>query len=245
MACFLISCTGGNKDKLTIATAANLQFVISDLTKAFTENTGIECQAIISSSGKLTAQIEAGAPYDLFLSADMKYPEQLFKNKKTIFKPAVYAFGKLVLWGFDVDEKNLWDQLLDASIRKVAVANPKTAPYGQAAIQVLKNKNYYSQLENKLVFGESIAQTNQFIVSQAAEIGFTSKSVVLSSKLNNKGYWMEIDEELHDPIQQGVVLLQNRESFTKEAQLFVDFLFSSKGKSILEKNGYSTIKAKQ
>jgi len=234
-----ISCNQEEQNTLTIATAANMQFAMHELTDAFTEETGLNCEIITSSSGKLTAQIKEGAPYDIFVSADMKFPNDLFESGFTLDKPRIYAYGKLVIWTMNTQLSPDFNAMLKGHIHHIAMANPKTAPYGVAAEEVLKNKNIYNKLQSKLVFGESVAQTNQFIVSYAAEIGFTAKSIVLSKNMKDKGRWKEVDDRLYTPIAQGVVVLKNRNTRIKEAAQFQDFLFSVKGKEILNKFGYS------
>ena len=217
-----------------------MQFVIKDLVESFTNSTGIECEIIISSSGKLTAQINEGAPFDVFVSANMKYPNDLFEKGLTLGKPKIYAHGKLVMWSMKNEITPSILLLENDKIKHIAVANPKTAPYGNAAIEVLNHFQILKKLEPKLVYGENIAQVNQFINSQAAEIGFTSKSVVLSPKINNKGNWVEIDESIYSPIAQGIVCLKNDPSKKNNALKFSDFIFSKKGKEILNTFGYST-----
>ena len=120
------------------------------------------------------------------------------------------------------------------------MANPKTAPYGRAAEEVLKKKGIYEPLKTKFVYGESVGQTNQFIISYVAEIGFTAKSIVLSLNMKGKGNWKDVDTELYSPIKQGVVLLKNRNVHLEGAKKFQQFLFSDKGKEILNKYGYLT-----
>ena len=235
---FLYSCNDNNPRPLLIATAANMQFAIPSLLKKFTETTGIKCEPIISSSGKLTAQIKEGAPYSVFLSADMKYPEVLYREGLTITSPKIYAYGTLVLWSIAESNSLSLDLLNSPSISHIALANPKTAPYGKAAMEVLQHLNVSSTLKEKLIFGESIAQTNQFITSQAADFGFTAKSVVVSPIVKGQGQWITIDTSLYSPIEQGIVLLKNTPDKLKEAQLFYDFLLSEKGQAILKKHGY-------
>ncbi len=234
---FATGCTPSKTSKVTIATAANMQFVMKDIAAAFTQKTGIDCDVIISSSGKLTAQIQEGAPYDVFVSADMKYPETLHKNGYTIENPKVYGYGQLVLWSALEDLQPSLELLTHQKIEHIAVANPKTAPYGEAAISVLKQANIYDQLSDKLVYGESISQTNQFIVSGAAQVGFTAKSVVLSPQMEGKGQWIAIDKNLYTPIAQGAVIIK-KDSISEATLKFYKFLFSPKSKEILENFGY-------
>ena len=234
---FCSSCQKKDTIKISIATAANMQFAMKELSKAFTEQTGIKCDIIISSSGKLTAQIKEGAPYDLFVSADMKYPEELYKSGFTTQKPEIYAYGKLVLWSVKKGLKPNMDQLTNEKIKHIAIANPKTAPYGQAAVDVLNHFGIFEKVEKKLVFGESISQTNQFIISGSAQIGFTAKSVVLSPKVAGTGQWTAIDENNYTPIAQGVVIIK-KDNPSENAEKFYSFLFSERSKEILENYGY-------
>ncbi len=234
----LTSCQQNKNHQLTIAAASNMQFAIAALTTAFTQETGIACQTVISSSGKLTAQIKENAPYDILVSANMKYPNDLFSSGYSKKKPKVYAYGKLVLWSMIDDMQPSIKVLLSDSIKHIAIANPKTAPYGAAAIEVLKYQNIYEDVKHKLVYGESISQTNQFILSQSAEIGFTAKSVLLSTKMKGKGRWVTLDDSSYSPISQGVVLIKPKGTESKEAKQFYIFLFSMKAKDILKTYGY-------
>lgn len=235
---FFYSCNSNKKDSLTIAVASNLQFVMPELVDKFSKKTGIDCEIIIGSSGKLTAQIIEGAPFDLLLSADIKYPNKLYDNGFTLSKPEIYAYGSLILWTLKEEILPDLNSLESKEIKYIAVGNPKTAPYGLAAIQVLKNKGIYEFVSDKIVFGESVSQTNQFIISQAADLGFTSKSVVLSSQMKNKGSWKEIDKELYKPMAQAMVILKNRVIYEKQALEFRDYILSPEGKEILHKFGY-------
>ncbi|MCB0667977.1 MAG: molybdate ABC transporter substrate-binding protein [Saprospiraceae bacterium] len=245
-AVLFIHCSNGDRksrkeeDSLAIAVAANMQFAMDELVQAFTEETGIQCKVTISSSGKLTAQIKQGAPFDVFVSANMKYPNVIYESGLAEVPPKVYAHGKLVLWtmkdGIDPSPDILpWDE-----IRHIAMANPETAPYGEAALDVIKDLNQFEKIRSKLVYGESIAQTNQFIITESAEIGFTAMSVVMSPQLKNKGKWVEIQSTLHRPIEQGVLVI-NREGQTgDQGRKFYDFLSSERAKKILESYGYNT-----
>lgn len=234
-----MACGPRDSEKLLIAAAANMQYPMKDLVKTFTEKTGIECETVISSSGILTAQIREGAPFDVFVSADMKYPSALFKDGYTLSAPEIYAYGKLILWTLDKRLDPSLELLTSDRIRHIALANPKTAPYGMAAMEVLERTGIFEKVQNKLVLGESISQASQFVVSGAAEIGFTARSVVLSAELEDQGKWIEVDEKYYAPIAQGVVILKGRKKRIHQAAKFHDFLFSEKGKEILDKFGYS------
>jgi molybdate transport system substrate-binding protein len=227
------------KPRLNIAVAANMQFAIQAISKAFTNKTGIACDLVISSSGKLTAQIKESAPYDLFISADMKYPAELFKTGFAVDQPKIYAYGKLVLWSMINGIKPSFDILTNPEIIHIAIADPKTAPYGEAAIEALKHYGIYDSIKDKLVYGESISQTNQFIISKAAEVGFTAKSVVLSPEMKGKGEWINVDEASYEAIAQGVVIIKQKSSQRNNSEKFYNFLFSADAKKILEDFGYS------
>ena len=237
----LVSCGGQDRERgLTIAVAANMQFAMEEIAMAFTEETGLPCDVILGSSGKLTAQIVEGAPFDVLVSADMKYPESLHQRGLTETEPEVYAYGSLVLWTLN-DTINLsLTALKGAAVRHIALANPKTAPYGIAAEQVLKNYGLYEVVKEKLVFGESIAQTNQFITSGAAEVGFTALSVVLSPQMEGRGQWISPDPASYRPISQGLVVIRKDPGSNKSGVAFRDFVFSDRAREILAKYGYST-----
>lgn len=224
-------------NSLSIAVAANLQFAIKDLVETFENETGIACEVSISSSGKLTAQIKEGAPFDVFLSADMLYPEELFKSNLTIEPPKVYAHGVLVFWSNQKLNSSWQEYLIQGDFKYLAIANPKIAPYGRSAQFLLEKYNLFNQTKEKLVFGESIAQTNQFMFTGVAETGFTAMSSVLNSELEGKGFWVEIPNDEYPPITQGIVILKNSKEL-EAAKKFQEFLSSPLGKKILKQNGY-------
>ncbi|GAB3697391.1 molybdate ABC transporter substrate-binding protein [Spirosoma flavus] len=223
---------------LRVAVAANAQFVMEQLKTAFQKQTGINVESIVNSSGKLTTQIQQGAPYDVFLSADMEYPQTLHKAGFTLEAPVVYAYGSLVLWtAGDLTVGADLKVLSEPGVRHIAIANPATAPYGEAAISFLKTRKLLEKIQPKIVYGESIAQVNQYILSGSAEIGFTAKSVVLDPSLTKRGHWVDIPTTGYSPIAQGVVVLKRTEQ-AKAAQQFLAFLGSPAARRILQKFGY-------
>lgn len=226
-------------DDLQIAVASNLQYAIKSLTEEFEKKSGIHCDVILGSSGKLYAQISEGAPYDLFLSADMDYPEALYQQGHSPEPPRVFANGSLVLWSAKPGVNPSISVLDKDSIRHIAIANPKIAPYGKAALQVLEHYALTEKLSDKLVYGESIAQANQFIRSGAAEIGFTSLAVVRNPLLSQPGRYILIDSLAHEPLPHGVVLIKDKNGIKASAKTFYEYLFSGDGKAILKKFGYS------
>lgn len=233
------SCVKTEQDSLTIATASNMQFAMKELTTYFTDSTGIACELIVGASGKLTAQIKEGAPFDVFISANLKYPKEIYNSGLAASSPRTYAHGNLVWWSF-FDEISLDTTSLDNPvINHIAIANPETAPYGLAALEALQHFPEFRQVKHKLVYGESISQTNQFIMSKAAEVGITSKSIVLSPQMRNRGKWKEVDPTTYDPIEQGLVIIKKDDGNYKDAILFCQFLDSPAGQKILRRYGYT------
>jgi molybdate transport system substrate-binding protein len=227
-------------ESLTVAVAANAQYAFADLRTAFKKETGQDVQPVYNSSGKFAAQIMNGAPFDVFLSADMTYPEKLQGAGFATGAPRVYAHGALVLWTMqDLDLKHWQQTLSDPAVEKIAVANPKTAPYGAETMKALTRLKLDAALSPKLVFGESIAQTNQYIYSKAADAGFTAKSVVLSPAMRGKGRWVDLPTDAYRPIAQGAVILTHgQQTHPALARQFYDFLFSEKSRAIFERYGY-------
>lgn len=239
--CIIISsCKQASKEAtIVIATAANMQEAMQVLAKDFTQKTNIKCQLVTSSSGKLTAQIKAGAPYNILVSANMKYPEEIYASGLSKSAPKIYAYGKLVLWTANQKLAPSISLLKNDRISHIAIANPKTAPYGAATEEVLSFYNLNQSLKHKLVVGESISQTNQFIHSQAAEIGFTAMSTVTSEKLKNIGNWITIDSTIYSSIKQGIILINQDSESNKRAEEFYSYISSKEAQLILTKFGYS------
>ncbi len=241
---FIVLCLclpmAGIGQNLRVAVAANAQFVAEKLAQAFKKQAGVEAQLIVSSSGKLTTQIEQGAPFDVFLSADMKYPEELYQKKLTNAVPKIYAYGALVIWtkANVTLNKNL-SGLNNTAIKKIAIANPNLAPYGTAAEEAMQKTNTFNTLKPKLVYGESIAQVNQYLLTGAVDVAFTAKSVVLDPAQKGVGRWTEVDSKLYQPIAQGVVVLKTSKGQNlAAANQFYQFLFSAQAKQIFKAYGY-------
>ncbi len=238
---FFISVSAG---EIRIAVAANVSYAIEPLKKAFKSlHPEIDVQVILGSSGKLTAQIKHGAPYDIFLSANMKYPNALYKDKIALKKPVIYAKGALAI--LSVKERNYHAEIFvlkSPDIKKIAIANPKTAPYGVAAVEALKNAKLYDKLKSKFVYGESISQTITYAIT-AADIGIVAKSSLFSPKMahfKEAIHWAEVDKNLYTPINQGMVILKRAEG-NMQVKAFYDFMLSAKAKGILRDFGYSVL----
>ena len=227
--------------EIKIAVAANVSYAIEPLKKAFYvlyPKTNIE--VILGSSGKLTAQIKNGAPYELFMSANMKYPEVLYEEGIAITKPVVYAQGALAYLSVKPQDFTQGMRFLtEDKIKKIAIANPKTAPYGVAAVEALKNANVYDAVQKKFVYGESISQTVAYATT-ATDIGFIAKSSLFGPPMAHfkEGiHWSDVEETLYTPIDQGMVILKKAEG-NSEVKDFYDFILSPKAQKILKNFGY-------
>ena len=226
---------------ITIAVAANVSYAIEELKTDFSQQyPDIRVRVILGSSGKLTAQIKNGAPYGLFMSANMKYPQALYKEKLAITKPLVYAQGALAYLSIKKRDFSQGISLLtDQSIRRIAIANPKTAPYGMAAFEALKNAKLLDKLNSKFIYGESISQTVSYAVT-AADIGLIAKSSLYSTRMSHfiKGVnWASVNPTLYTPIKQGIVLLKESKN-SPEYRAFYDFILSESAKQIFKHYGY-------
>ena len=211
--------------EIFIASSANLTYVMPEIVKAFNHrHPDIKIKFVTSSSGKLTAQILRGAPYDIFLSADMKYPNFLYSRGIGVYKPKVYANGKIIL--FSLKKVSLKD------ISSIAISKPNLTPYGRAAVEFLKNSNLYSKLKDKIVYAPNIAAVLSYI-KNGVDVGIISKSLIYAPNLKSmKFFYKEIDKSLYSPINQGALLID------KKAKIFYDFLFSKEAKNIFRKFGY-------
>jgi molybdate transport system substrate-binding protein len=226
---------------ISIAVAANVSYAIDDLKKEFKKsNPDIDIKVTLGSSGKLTAQIRNGAPYQLFLSANMNYPKTLEKLNMTLTKPTIYAKGVLaIVSSKERDFSKGLSILLDDDIKKIAIANPKTAPYGQATMQALKNASIYETLKDKFIYGESISQTLSYTIT-ATDLGIVAKSSLHSPKMSHfkEGKnWIELDTKLYTPINQGIVILKNAKN-NREVETFYNFILGDKAKEIFKTYGY-------
>ncbi|MBI1836477.1 MAG: molybdate ABC transporter substrate-binding protein [Flavobacteriia bacterium] len=229
----LLFCFTTEQKPVRIAVSANMEAVISEVIENYNKKYPAQkIEPIISSSGKLFAQIVNGAPFDIFVSADMEYPNELKKKGKVDGDVLNYANGTMVLW-----TKKEWNlkkiDLLTEKIQKIAIANPETAPYGKAAVEYLKKKGIYEKVKSKLVFGESISQVNHFVTTKVVDLGFTSSSVVSTTKEN----YLEIDRKMYQAIEQGMCLLKQDQN-NKNVPLFYGYLQSKATQKVLEKYGY-------
>lgn len=226
---------------INIAVAANVSDAINVLKKEFnTLHPDTKVQVTLGSSGKLTAQIKNGAPYQIFMAADMNYPQALYEEGLAVTKPLVYAQGGLAYLSNKKQDFTTGMTLLKSNtITKIAIANPKTAPYGVAAVEAMKNAGVYDDVKEKLVFGESVSQTVAYAVT-AADIGLIAKSSLYSPKMSQfkEGVnWTEVNSTLYVPINQGIAILKEGEK-SDEVKTFYDFVLSSKAEKIFKDFGY-------
>lgn len=228
------SCSDKKAEKLTIAVSANAQFAFQTIAEEYRKKENIQIDLISGSSGKLAAQILQGAPYDIFISADTEYPDFVYRKLGKSELPLNYAKGSLVLWSSSLNYEVNKELLMSENIMKIAIANPETAPYGKACLEVLRTLKYYEKLKDKLVFGESISQSAQFIQSGAVQIGFTARSIMFSKAMSEQDNWIDIDTVLHSPITQALLVLNANPVSIK----FKDYILSESGQKTLSEFGY-------
>ena len=228
-------------EELAVAAASDLSFAMKEIAQEYQRGTGNAVRLSFGASGNFFVQIQNGAPFDLFFSADSSYPEKLAQaglaDPGTLYH---YAVGTLVLWvpnDSKLDLKQGIDVLRDPSIRKIAIANPATAPYGRAAEQALKTAGVYDRIKNKLVLGENISQTTQFVQTGNADIGIIAESLALAPTTKSAGRYVEVSDRLYTPIQQAAVVLKSSQRKTAAKQ-FLDYLQQPAARAILERFGF-------
>ncbi len=229
---------------VSVAAAANLVYALDALNAEFKRGEpDVVVTATSGASGSLFAQLRHGAPFDVFLSADTDYPKQVVADglgdAATL---RTFASGRLVLWTTrpDLDVSNLAAAIKSPRVRKIAIAQPATAPYGRAARAVLENLGAWRAAQPKLVFGESIAQTAQFVETGNADAGFVALSLVLSPRLAQRGRWCEVPSELHREISLAhAAVLTKRGVANPAARRYLEFLGSDAAKQVLRKFGYA------
>lgn len=239
--CLLLTFSGiAHAADVRIAVAANFTDTTRDLIAAFAEATGLEAVASYGSTGKLYAQIDNGAPFDVFLAADSERPEILEQNGQGAADTRfTYARGKLALWSPTSGTfANPQTWLESGDFARLAIANPKTAPYGLAAREVLSEMNLWEPLQERLVRGDSIAQTFQFVASANAESGFVALSQVRAWDESEGSLWV-VPQTYYSPINQQAILL-TRSKQNAAAHQWLEFLRSEKARDIIESFGYET-----
>jgi molybdate transport system substrate-binding protein len=227
---------------LTVAAASDLQSALPAVTAQFEKDTGHHVSLTFGSSGNFLTQIENGAPFDVFLSADIDYPRQLERSGKgergTLY---AYATGRLVLWtrndsGIDLHRGLV--VLTEGRVKRVAIANPEHAPYGRAAMAALRHEEVYNRVIEKLVIGENIAQTAQFVQFGTADVGIIALSLALSPALQKDGTYVEIPETAHPPIEQAAIAIAASHQLALARQ-FIDYLKRPETGRLLQSLGFA------
>jgi molybdate transport system substrate-binding protein len=228
--------------ELAVAAAADLSTVLKEIGNGYQKKTGVTVKLSFGASGALTQQIQNGAPFDLFFSADMDYPRQLIAagaaDGATLYQ---FAVGKLVLWvpadsSLDIEHQGM-SVLLDPSVKKIAIANPPHAPYGRAAVAALKHAGMYDRVEDRLVLGENISQAAQFVESGNAQAGFVALAHAVAPGMRGKGKYWEVPADAYSPLAQGVVLLSHSQH-KKEAEQFLEYI-KTKESGIFRQYGFT------
>jgi len=229
--------------ELVVAAAADLSAALKEIGDSYEKKTGVKVRLSFGASGALTQQIQNGAPFDLFFSADMDYPHQLIAagdaEGASLYQ---YAVGRLVLWvpaDSTLDLQRLgMNALLDPSVKKIAIANPQHAPYGRAAVAALKRAGVYDHVADRLVLGENVAQAAQFVESGNVQAGFVALAHALAPGMSGKGKYWEVPAEFYPPLAQGVVVLSHSQH-KKEAAQFLEYVKTKEAAELLRKYGFT------
>jgi molybdate transport system substrate-binding protein len=219
-----------------IAAAGNLRFVLDDIKEKYTQlNPKANIIINLGASGALVQQITNGAEFDLFMAADKIYPDKLKAQGIVSGKVQTYAFGKLVLWSNTVDVSKGLAIITDGAVKRIAVAKPDIAPYGDRAVECLKYYKLFDKVKDKIVYADNIAQTAQFAKTGNAEIGFLALALAMAPDM--KGTYFELDPKSYKPVEQAMVLIKSWQS-NPEAAKFLKFVLSNQCKPIFEKYGF-------
>ena len=238
----LIVTVPSQAQEVTIAAAADLRSALDEIASRFQTETSLHVKVVYGSSGNLFQQIQNGAPFDLFFSANSDYPKKLeaagLAETGTLSE---YAVGRIVIWTaadakLDVSKRG-WQTLLDAGMEKIAIANPQHAPYGRAAVAALQKAGIYESVKDKLVYGENISQAAQFVQSGNAQAGIVALSLAVSPAMRDGKRW-EIPAEMHPAIEQVAIVLKDAKN-KDSARAFLEFVKSAAGRAILAKYGFA------
>ena len=225
------------------AAAADLRFALDDLTNEFHgKYLAAKVNVTYGSSGNFFAQLQSGARFDVFFSADIAYPRKLAEKGLAADDVFLYAIGRIVVWvpknsPLEVDKLGI-KALLQPSVRKIAVANPEHAPYGRAAVAAMKALNVYDKVASRLVYGENIAQTGQFVQSGAADVGILALSLAVAPRLREAGRFWQVPLNAYPRIEQGGIVLKSAKNL-EMARSFRNFVLGDHGREVLERYGFS------
>ena len=237
--CLLVAPLSLHAEKITVAAAADLKFAMTDLVTAFQKtNPSEQVDVIYGSSGNFSAQIQQAATYDLFFSADVAFPKDLLKGGYASSEVIPYAIGRIVLWSASLDaSKMTLESLTDPKITHIAIANPKHAPYGKRAEEALRASGLWEKIEPKLVYGENIAATAQYVQSGNAQVGIIALSLAINPELAAKGGYYLIPDSLYAPLEQGFIITKRAADNTL-AKRFGDFMSTPDARAIMKKYGF-------
>jgi molybdate transport system substrate-binding protein len=241
----LLATITASAQKVNVAAAANLRYVLEEIKTAYLkQNPKAKVNLTFGASGTLVQQIQNGASFDLFMAADNEFPLKLKEKGLTTGPMSTYAFGKLAIYSttLDVSKQGL-GILKNSTIKKIAIANPETAPYGERAVELLKTQKLYESLKSKIVLGENISQAAQYAFTGNAEIGFIALSLALAPDMNGKGDYYIVPQSFYHPIEQACILIKTQVLNT-EAAKFKKFVLSPATKAIWEKWGYGLASGK-
>jgi len=235
----LLLCLSAHAETITIAAAADLKFAMDEIVSTFRKaNPTEEVLVSYGSSGKFHTQIQQGAPYDLYFSADIAFPRELAKSGFAASQAMPYAIGRIVIWSNRLDATKMrLDSLTDPKITRIAIADPKHAPYGKRAEEALRTSGLWEKIEPKLVYGENIAQAAQFVQTGNAQVGIIALALALNPKMaNDGGYWL-IPDNLHAPLEQGFIITK-RAASNALAKQFADYMASKTARAVMVKYGF-------
>lgn len=226
-------------EKVTIAAAADLKFAMDEIAAAFRKaHPGAEVDVIYGSSGKFHTQIQQGAPFDLFFSADVGFALELRTAGQAVTEPKLYAIGRIVIWSASRDaSKMTLSDLADPTIQKIAVANPRHAPYGKRAEEALRAVGLWDSLQGKMVFGENIAHTAQYVQSGAADVGIIALSLALNRELASKGGYALITDDKHAPLEKAYVITKHGEG-NALAAAFAAYMETPEARHMMRRYGF-------
>lgn len=239
---FCLTCLNppaAHAERITIAAAADLKFAMDEIISGFNkEHPGHGVHVTYGSSGKFHTQIRQGAPFDLFFSADISYPRELAKMGMAASEVRPYAFGRIVIWSNSMDaSKMTLASLGDPRITRIAVANPRHAPYGKRTEEALKASGLWDKAHSKLVFGENIAHAAQFVQTGNAQVGIIALSLALNPELARQGGYYLIPDNLHSPLEQGYII--TRAGAGKPlAGRFAEYMGSKKARAVMTRHGF-------
>jgi molybdate transport system substrate-binding protein len=230
-------------EKISVAAAADLNVALTEIADHYGKRTGNSVEISFGSSGNFFNQIQNGAPFDIFFSADLDYPEKLIAAG--LGEPASlyrYARGRLVLWvaassSLDIEHRGI-DVLLDPAVKKIAIANPRHAPYGRAAAAALRHLGIYDKVSNRLVLGENVSQAAQFVESGNTQAGLIALSLALAPAMKDKGRYWEIPDDAYPTLEQAVLIL-SRSKKKSEAAAFLEYLKSGEATTVLRRYGFT------